>query len=82
VDEIGINKVLVHGGVAVNLMHQSLLNRIGKTDKDLKPHKLILSNYKGKASQSLGGLQVSLTVETVEGEKNTSESLWKPIFSY
>jgi hypothetical protein len=40
VDEIGVNKVLVDGGAAINLMPQSLLERIGKTEKDLKPHKL------------------------------------------
>jgi len=65
VDEIGINKVLFGGGIAVNLMPQSLLKRIGKTDKDLKPHNAIMSNYEGKAGHSLGSLQVSLTVGTV-----------------
>ena len=53
VDEIGINKVLVDGGADVNLMPQSLLKRIGKTDKDLK------------AGHSLGALQVSLTMGTM-----------------
>jgi len=65
VDEVSINKVLVGGGAAVNLMPQSLLKRIGKTDKDLKPHDVILSNYEGKAGHSLGALQVSLTVGIV-----------------
>jgi len=65
VDEIGINKVLVNGDDVVNLMPQSLLRWIGKTDKDLKPHNVILSNYEGKAGHSLGALQVSLTVGTV-----------------
>jgi len=65
VDDIGINKVLVDGSVAVNLMPQSLLKRIGKTDIDLKPHNVILSNYEGKAGHFLGALQVSLTVGIV-----------------
>jgi len=65
VDEIGINKVLVDGGVVVNWMPQSLLKRIGKSDKDLKPHNVIMSNYNGKASHSLGALQVSLTLGTM-----------------
>jgi len=65
VDEIGVKKVLVDGGAAVNLMPQSLLKRIGKTDKDLKPRNVILSNYEGKAGHSLGALQVSLKVGTV-----------------
>jgi len=64
-DEVSVNKVLVDGGVAVNLMPQSLLKRIGKTDKDLKPHNVILSNYEGNAGHSLGALQVSLTVGSV-----------------
>ena len=65
VDKIGINKVLVDGGVIVNLMPQSLLKRIDKIDKDLKPHNVILSNYEGKVGHSLGALQVSLIVGTV-----------------
>ena len=56
VDEIGVNKVLVDGGSAVNLMPQSLLKRIGKTDKDLKPHNVIMLKYEGKAGHSLGAL--------------------------
>ena len=63
--EIGINKVFVDGGAAVSLMPQSLLKRIGKTDKDLKLYNKILSNYEGKVGHSLGALQVSLTVSTV-----------------
>ena len=65
VDEIGINKVLVDGGVAVNLMPQSLLKMIGKTDKDLKPHNVIMSSYEGKVGHSLGALQLCLMVGTV-----------------
>ena len=66
VDEVGINKVLVNsGGVAVNLMPQFLLKRIGKPDKELKPHNIIISNYEGKVDHSLGALQVNLSVGIV-----------------
>jgi len=65
VGEIAINKVLVDGGAAVNLMPESLLKWIGKTNKDLKPHNVILSNYEGKVGHSRGAFQVSLTVGTV-----------------
>jgi hypothetical protein len=65
VDEIGINKVLVDGGAAVNLMPESLLKRISKTDKDLKTHNVILSNYEGNDGHSFGALEVTLTIETV-----------------
>ena len=64
-DEIGINKVLVDGGVAANLIPQSLLKRIGKTTKYLKPLNVILSNIEGKAGHSLASLQVSLMVGNV-----------------
>jgi len=65
VDEISINKVLVDGGAAVNLMPESLLKKIDKTDKELKPHNVVLSNYEGKAGHSFGALKVSLTVGAV-----------------
>ena len=57
--------MLVDSGPAVNLMPQSLLKRIGKTDKDLKPHNVIMSNYEGKVGHYLGALQVSLKAGTV-----------------
>jgi len=65
VDEVNINKVLVDGGAVVNLMPLSLLKRIGKSDKELKPHNIILSNCEGKAGHSLDALQVNLNVGTV-----------------
>ena len=65
VDDIRVNKVLVNGGVAINLMSQSLLKKIGKCDTYLKPHNIVMSNYEGKARFSLGALQVNLTVGTV-----------------
>jgi len=49
VDDVGVNKVLVDGGAAINLMHQSLLKKIGKCGIDLKPHNTVMSNYEGKA---------------------------------
>jgi len=64
-DDIRVNKVLVDGGVAVNLMPQSLLKRIGKCDGDLKPNNIVLSNYKGKTGFSVGTLQVNLTIGSV-----------------
>jgi len=53
VDDIGVNKVLIDGGVTVNLMPQSLLKKIGKFDTDLKPHNIVMSNYEGKTRHSL-----------------------------
>jgi len=65
VDDIGINKVLVDGGAAINLMPQILLRKIGKLDTDLKPLNIVLSNYEGKVGHSLGAIQVNLIVGTI-----------------
>jgi hypothetical protein len=66
VDDVGVNKVLVDGGAAVNLMPQSLLWKIGKCDAYLKPHNIVLSNYEWKTGFSLGALQVNLLVGSVK----------------
>jgi len=74
--------LLVDGGAAVNLMLHSLLKRIGKTEKDLKPHNVILSNYEGKVGHSFGALQVSLTVlgrESIYGIGDVPSSMHQRI---
>jgi len=48
----------------VNLMPLSLLRRIGKSETDLKPHNIMLSNYEGKSGRSIGAIEVNLTVGT------------------
>lgn len=64
-ENIGINKILVDGGAAVNLMPHFMLKKIGKFDTDLKPHNMVLLNYEGKISHTLGVIQVDLTVGTI-----------------
>lgn len=54
VEDVGVDKILVDGGAAVNLISQFMLKRIGKFDTDLKPHNMVLSNYEGKISHTLG----------------------------
>lgn len=49
-----VNKVFVDGGVTVNLMPYLIFKRMGKTDEDLRPHNMVLSNYEGKTSNILG----------------------------
>src|ERR1051325_2367350 len=58
----GVNKVLVDGGAAVNLMPQFMLKKLGIQESDVKPHNMVLSNYEGKVGQTLGVVQVELTV--------------------
>jgi len=62
VDDVGVNKVLVDGVAAVNLMPQSFLKMIGKCGTDLKPHNIVMSNYKGKVGFYIVALQVNLTM--------------------
>ncbi|KAK2422492.1 hypothetical protein QL285_033024 [Trifolium repens] len=54
VEGVGINKVLIDGGAAVNLMPLSMLPKIGKYDCDLSAHNIVLSNYEGKTGHSRG----------------------------
>ncbi|XP_058764406.1 uncharacterized protein LOC131637855 [Vicia villosa] len=60
INRVPINKVFVDGGATMNLMPHSLLRKIGKIDKYLRPHNMILSNYEGKTSSILGVIQVDL----------------------
>src|SRR4051812_27500446 len=53
------------GGATVNLMPQYMLKRIGMFDTDIRPHSMVLSNYEGKIGQTLGVIQVNLTVGSV-----------------
>ena len=62
VEQHGVNKVLVDGGAAVNLMPRFMLKRIGMQDSDVRPHNMVLSNYEGKVGKTLGVIQVNLTV--------------------
>jgi hypothetical protein len=65
VENVGVNKILVDGGAAVNLMPHYMLKKIGKDDSDAKPHNMVLSNYEGKIGTTMGVIQVNLTVGTI-----------------
>ncbi|KAK2357190.1 hypothetical protein QL285_094487 [Trifolium repens] len=62
VNNVGINKVLIDGGAAVNLMPEFLLRKIGKSLVDLHPHNIVLSNYEGETGFSLGAIQLEVVV--------------------
>lgn len=64
-EDAGVNKILVDGGTAVNLMMQFRLKRIGKFETDLRPNNMVLSNYEGKIGHTLGVIQVDLTVGSI-----------------
>ncbi|XP_050895612.1 uncharacterized protein LOC127102258 [Lathyrus oleraceus] len=42
-----VNKVFIDEDVIVNLMPHSLLKKMGKTDEDIRPYNMVLSNYEG-----------------------------------
>ena len=65
IDNVPVNKILVDCGATVNLMPEFMLERIGKSEADTKPHNMVLSNYEGKVGKTLGVIQVDLTVGTV-----------------
>jgi hypothetical protein len=64
-NDVGINKVLIDGGAALNLLPQFLLKK-SLSESDLKPHNVILSNYEGKSESSFGAVEVDLVVWTVK----------------
>ncbi|KAK2384605.1 hypothetical protein QL285_071934 [Trifolium repens] len=72
VNNVGINKVLIDGGAAVNLMPKFLLKKIGKSLVDLHPHNIVLSNYEGETGFSLGAIQLDVVVgmENVEADQS------------
>ncbi|KAK2436375.1 hypothetical protein QL285_021373 [Trifolium repens] len=65
VEGVGVNKVLIDGGAAVNLMPLSMLPKIGKYDCDLSAHNIVLSNYEGKTGHSRGAIQVDVDVGSI-----------------
>jgi len=65
INDVGIIKVLVDGGAAVNLSPQFLLKNIGFSESDLKPYNVILSNYEGKSGSSFEAVEADLVVGTV-----------------
>lgn len=65
VEEKGVNKVLVDGGAAINLMPGFMLKKLGKTEADLISHDMVLSDYEGKTGSSLEAIMLNITVGTV-----------------
>lgn len=65
VGSVGVNKILVDGGAAVNLMSHYMLKRFGKDDADIRLHNMVLSNYEGKVGTLMGVIQIDLIVVTI-----------------
>ena len=65
VESTTVNKILVNDGAAVNLMPHLILAKLGMFDIDLRPHNMVLSNYEGKTGQTMGVVQVDVTVGSI-----------------
>ncbi|CAL8990237.1 unnamed protein product [Prunus brigantina] len=63
---IPIPKVMVDGGVAINLLPHRLLSKMGRTEKDLIPTLLTVTNFVGCITKTHGILDVDVVVGTKE----------------
>nr|KYP34103.1 hypothetical protein KK1_044978 [Cajanus cajan] len=61
-----VNKVLVDGGAAINILPRTMLKRFGKTIADLKPHNILISDYAGKSSQPEGMILLDVQIGSVK----------------
>jgi hypothetical protein len=57
-----INKMLVDGGVCVNIMPTAMFERLGHRDEDLMKTNMTLSSFLGEASDAKGIISMELTV--------------------
>ena len=62
VDGKPITKMLVDGGAAVNIMPYVMLRKLGKNQDDLTKTDMMLKDFKGVVSPTLGALCVDLTI--------------------
>nr|KYP48747.1 Transposon Ty3-G Gag-Pol polyprotein [Cajanus cajan] len=61
-----VNKVLVDGGAAVNILPRTMLKRFGKSTADLKPHNILISDYAGKSSHPEGMILLDVQIGSVK----------------
>ncbi|CAL2239082.1 unnamed protein product [Prunus armeniaca] len=59
-----IPKVMVDGGAAINLLPHRLLVKLGKTEKDLIPTRLTITNFAWAITKTYGILDVHVIVGT------------------
>lgn len=64
-ENVGVNKIFVYGGAAVNLMPHFMIRGIKMFNTNIKTHNMVFSNYEGKVVQTLGVIQVDLTIGSI-----------------
>jgi hypothetical protein len=57
-----VTRMLVDGGVAVNLMSYTMLRKIGKSDEDLTQTDMMLVDFEGNVSPAQGAICMELTM--------------------
>lgn len=65
VEGVAVNKVLVDCGATVNIMPHHLLKKIGRYDTDIRSHNVVLSDYGGKTTHTMGVVQFNVIVGSV-----------------
>ena len=61
-----VNRVLVDGGAAINLLHESMLVKFGKTVNQLMKANIVVTNFTGKTSISKGMIMPNVRIRTVD----------------
>jgi hypothetical protein len=59
-----MTKILVDGGVVVNLMPYTTFHKLGKGPKDLLETDMMLKDFDGNASKTRGVVSIELTIES------------------
>ncbi|CAL2257099.1 unnamed protein product [Prunus armeniaca] len=59
---VPIPKTMVDGGAAINLLPHRMLSKMGRTEKDLIPTRLTVTNFAGGITKTLGILDVDVLV--------------------
>nr|KYP31280.1 hypothetical protein KK1_048525 [Cajanus cajan] len=66
IEEQEVNKVLVDGGAAVNILPKTMLKMFGKSLAHLKPHNLMISDYVGTSSHPEGLILLDVQIGSVK----------------
>ncbi|XP_072074838.1 uncharacterized protein [Arachis hypogaea] len=60
-----VNKILVDGGAAVNLMPERMMRRLGKTEKELIKSSIGVTDFNGRTSSVRGVVLLSIEIGSV-----------------
>ena len=64
-EETTVNKILVDCGATINIIPHFMLRKIGKSDENIKPHNMVLSNYEGGIGTTMGVIQLDIKVGSI-----------------